>query len=261
MSDGLKIFDDSKEKPEIEKKYFEDLIVLGNAVPDEISDSRKTVCTVAFSKEHGLIRIYPVPPSAPMNRWNVISLPLERNSRDSREESWKIQGSKTEWNTLSKKITVKRKLSRKEWIELITYLRENHSYGCIEDINDKKLSLGIITPQIISTELEKRKAVDSTVQSTLVNDDLFLTIQNYDVRPVITYSCPNCRTKKQQHRQGVLEWGVYEWLRRSSVAEGQDEVWNNLHIGESGYDQTFLVGNMNLHRSKFLIISIFRYKL
>ncbi len=155
MSKGLKAFDDVKVETTVEKKYFEDLIVLGNAVPDEISDNRKTVCTVAFSKEHGLIRIYPVPPYSPMKRWNVVSLPLERNTKDSRDESWKIQGSKTEWETLSDKIIVKRKLSRKEWVELITYLKENHSYGCIEDINDKKLSLGIIVPKIIDKNLEK----------------------------------------------------------------------------------------------------------
>lgn len=259
MSEGLKEFDNAKTKSIIERKYFEELVVLGNAVPDEISDNRKTVCTVAFSKEYGLIRIYPVPPRSPMKRWNVVSLPLERNSKDSRDESWKIQGSKTEWNTISDKIIVKRKLARQEWIELIAYLKANHSYDCIEDINDKRLSLGIITPKIIAKTLEKRKDVDPTVQATLINDNLFMTIQNYGIRPVITYSCPNCRTKKKQHKQGVLEWGVYEWLRNNRT--NIEQVWDNLHIDESGYDQAFLVGNMNLHRSRFLIISIFRYKL
>jgi len=260
MSEGMKSFDDTEGKPETEKKYFKDLIVLGNAVPDEISDNRITVCTVAFSKEHGLIRIYPVPPNSPMNhRWNVVSLPLERNTRDSRDESWKIQGSKAEWETLSDKITLKGKLNRKEWIELIEYLKEHHSYGCIEDINDKKLSLGIIVPKIIGKKLEKRKNVDTAFQTTLVNDDLFMTINNYGVRPVISYSCPKCRTIKKQHNQGVLEWGVYESLRSEQIHP--DQVWDNLHLDDSGYDKTFLVGNMNIHRSKFLIISIFRYKL
>ena len=259
MSEGLNPFDDTKGGPEIEKKYFEDLIVLGNAVPDEISDHRITVCTVAFSKEHGLIRIYPVPPNSPMNhRWNVVSLPLERNTRDTRDESWKIQGSKTEWDTLSNKIKLKRKLSRDEWVELIGYLKEHHSYGCIEDINDKKLSLGIIVPKIIDKKLEKRKNVDTAFQTTLVNDDLFMTINNYGVRPVISYSCPKCRTKKQQHDQGVLEWGVYEFLRKEQIHP--DQVWNNLSLDDSKYDKIFLVGNMNRYRNKFLIISIFRYK-
>lgn len=138
MSDGLKQYDDRASKREVERKYFEDLVVLGNAVPDEISDNRKTVCTVAFSKEQGLIRIYPVPPNAPMKRWNVVSIPLERNAKDTRKESWKIQGSKTEWSTLSNKIKVKRKLSRKEWIDLIFRLKEDHGYGCIEDMKIKR---------------------------------------------------------------------------------------------------------------------------
>jgi len=259
MSEGLKTFDDTKPEPEIEKKYFEDLVVLGNAVPDEISDNRITVCTVAYSKEHGLIRIYPVPPNSPMNhRWNVVSVPLERNKKDSRDESWKIQDSKTEWDSLASKIKLKRKLSRKEWVGLIEHLKEHHSYGCIEDINDKRLSLGIIVPKILDKKLEKRKNVDTVFQTTLVNENLFMTINNYGVRPVISYRCPTCRTKKQQHNQGVIEWGVYESLRREQVHN--DQVWHNLRIDDSDYDISFLVGNMNLHRSKFLIISVFRYK-
>ena len=259
MSSGLKQYDDTESRQEIEKRDFEDLVVLGNAVPDEISDNRKTVCTVAFSKEHGMIRIYPVPPSSPMKRWNVIDIPLERNSRDSRKESWKIQGSRTEWNTLSNKIKVKRSLSRSEWVELVEYLKANCSYDCIEDMNDQKISLGIIIPKIIDKKFEERKNVDYTVQSTLVNDNLFMTIRNYGVRPVVSYSCPKCRTKKQHHKQGILEWGVYEWLRKNY--DSKEQMWKNLHIDESGYDQSFLVGNMNLHRSRFMIISVFRYKL
>jgi len=260
MSEGLKSFDDREAEPEIERKYFENLVVLGNAVPDEISDNRITVCTVAFSKEHGLIRIYPVPPNSPMNhRWNVVSLPLERNTRDSRDESWKIQGSKTEWDSLSKKIKLEGKLKRKEWVELIEYLKKHHSYDCIEDINDKRLSLGIIIPKIIDKKLEERTNVDTGFQTTLVNDNLFMTVGKYSVRPVISYSCPKCRTKKQQHNQGVLEWGVYEHLR--DPRRDNDLVWDNLRLEDSGYDKAFLVGNMNRYRSKFLIISVFRYKL
>ena len=193
------------------------------------------------------------------HRWNVVSLPLERNKKDSRDESWKIQGSKTEWDTLSSKIKLKRKLSREEWVGLIEYLKEHHSYGCIEDINDKKLSLGIIVPKIIDKKLEERKNIETGFQTTLINDNLFMTVNNYGVRPVISYSCPKCRTKKRQHNQGVLEWGVYEFLRNNQTHK--DLVWQNLRLDDSGYDKIFLVGNMNLYRSRFLIISIFRYKL
>lgn len=257
MSNEFKQYDDTESKHEIEKKYFKNLIVLGNAVPDEISDKRVTVCTVAFSKEHGMIRIYPVPPKSGMNRWNIIDIPLERNSRDNRKESWKIQGSKSEWDTLSEKIKIKGKLKRKEWVKLVEYLKKNHSYDCIEDINDQRNSLGIIVPKIIDKKFEERQNTNPDIQSTLVNDDLFMTIRNYDVRPVITYRCPKCRTKKY-HKQGVLEWGAYEGMRNDY--DHKEKIWNNFHIDESDFDKSFLVGNMNLHRSRFMIISIFRYK-
>lgn len=142
-------------------------------------------------------------------------------------------------------------------VELIGYLKEHHSYGCIGDINDKKLSLGIIVPKIIDKKFEVRKNVKTTFQTTLVNDNLFMTVNNYAIRPVISYRCPKCRAKKQ-HNQGVLEWGVFEFLRKDQT--NKEKVWENLRIDDSGYDKIFLVGNMNQHRSKFLIISIFRYK-
>jgi hypothetical protein len=57
---------------------MDDIVILGNAVPDEISDNRFTVCTAGFSPTHGFLRIYPVPTKAPMNRWNVVKIPLEK---------------------------------------------------------------------------------------------------------------------------------------------------------------------------------------
>lgn len=255
---GLKAFDYThKEEQKIEKKFFEDLIVLGNAVPDEISDNRITVCTVAYSKEHGLIRIYPVPPKSPMQRWSVVSVPLERNLKDNRVESWKIQGSKDEWPTISNKITWKRKLSRDEWVSLVEQLKKEFGYGCIEELNDKKLSLGIIVPKILDKTIEQRKEKDSSIQRTLINQDLFMTIKNYPVRPKVKYQCPKCQ--KDSHNQGVLEWGVYEFLRTSP--DKMDGVWDNLRMNDPEYDKSFLVGNMNLYRNSFMIISIFRYKM
>ena len=94
-SSGLKAFDDrpsAKDSPI--RIDFDNIIVIGTAEPDELSDGRKTVCTVGYHPDHGLMRIYPVPPDTPMKRWNVVKIPLEKNTSDSREESWKMQGSK-----------------------------------------------------------------------------------------------------------------------------------------------------------------------
>src|SRR5271157_5583422 len=97
-----------------ERLVVDDLLVLGNAVPDIISDNRITVCTVGYSKAHGLIRIYPVPPVSPMKRWKVVKIPLERNPKDTRPESWKIQGSKSQWDSIVGKIELKGEVKEKE---------------------------------------------------------------------------------------------------------------------------------------------------
>src|SRR5437870_1746191 len=140
-----------------ERTVADDLIVLGNAVPDVISDERITVCTVGYSKELGLVRIYPVPPASPMMRWNIVNVPLERNPKDSREESWKIQGSKAEWNQISRKIQYKGSLGHEKKLAFLEELYAKFGASCVEDLNDRKISLGLIKPRIISYDLETRE--------------------------------------------------------------------------------------------------------
>lgn len=72
---------------EKESVSVDDIVILGNAVPDEISDNRKTVCTAGYSDELGLVRIYPVPPDAELIRWALVGIDLERNPKDNRKES------------------------------------------------------------------------------------------------------------------------------------------------------------------------------
>lgn len=233
------------------------IVVLGNAVPDELSDGRKSVCTVGYHPEYGLMRIYPVPPTGNMHRWNMVSMPLERNSQDNRQESWKIQGSKSEWLTLHNKIKVEGKLERPQQLSLLAELQKKFGYGCVEDLNDNKLSLGFIKPQNATPRFEKRDSFTTRVQLSLFSDEPFLTIHNYDVQPRVTYNCPNCRAQKQ-HDQQILEWGIYEGIRQKP--DIKEKILGGLHIGESGWDVSFLIGNMNVHRNRFMVISVYRFK-
>jgi len=238
-----------------EKLLVNDLVVLGNACPDIISDQRITVCTVGFSSTYGLIRIYPVPPISHMKRWNCVELPLERNPQDTRPESWKIEGSKSEWDKLASKITLRDKLSKEEQVVLLDELHRKFGQDCVEDLNDKRMSLGMIKPRILDYAFEKRDDYEPSVQTHLGRSTPFLTIKNYPYRPMIQYRCPDCRTMTP-HRQQLVEWGVFEWMRNNP--EAIDKVWENLRLGEPGYERSFLVGNMALHRNSFMIVSIFR---
>ena len=242
-----------------ERVIADNLVVLGNAVPDVISDERVTVCTAGYSEELGLVRIYPVPPVSNMMRWNVVEIPLERNSRDNRAESWKIQGSKSDWSQIAKKIKFKHSIDeRRQRVALLEELHTKFGAGCIEQLNDRRVSLGMIKPKIISYRLETREDFEKETQLTLGSREPFVTIKNYPLRPVITYRCPDCKSKGP-HEQQVLEWGIYEWLRQHP--NEASNVWDNLRMKEAGYYRSFLVGNMALHRTSFVIISMFRLKL
>ena len=168
----------------------DDLVVLGNSCPDIIGDQRITVCTAGFSRSNGLIRIYPVPPQSDMKRWNIVEVPLERNAQDTRQESWKIQGSKTEWNRIAGKIILKGKVARNEQDNLLDELHRRFGQGCVEDLNDKQMSLGMIKPKILGYKLERRKDYEPTVQARLGGFSPFFTIKNYPYKPVIQYRCP-----------------------------------------------------------------------
>jgi len=193
-----------------------------------------------------------------MKRWHVVEIPLEKNPQDTRDESWKIQGSKTEWDKLKFKITDHDQLTKKQQINLLNELHGKFGADCVQDLNERKVSLGFIKPQGLEPRLEKRKQQEKGVQTTLFSKDLFLTVHNYGVQPRMKYRCSGCKSKSP-HDQQILEWGFYEWMRKNP--SNVEQVWHNSHIGESGYDTSFLVGNMFLHRSSFMIISIFRHKI
>ena len=238
---------------------MDDLIVLGEAVPDELKDGRKVVCTACYSPKHGLVRIYPISTKIRMRRWDRMSILLEKNPRDTRVESWKVQGSKPDWDKLGQNISSQGQLKRRERIRLLRKLYNDFGAGCIEDLNDAKRSLAIIKPNILKGWMADRSdgEYDPTVQITLDSNIPFLTIRNYPKQPRVQYKCSNCRTKNP-HNQQILEWGVYEWMRKNP--ENMEKGIENLRLTDTKYDIYFLVGNMAAHRNAFMVISVFRFK-
>jgi len=235
------------------------IIILGNAVPDEISDNRKTVCTVGYSKELGLIRIYPVPPDAKMNRWEIVGLNLERNPQDTRKESWKITGSKSNWSSLKETIRREGKVAKRgDQLKIIDLMMEKYGFGCISELNERRESLGFVNPTILKYYFAKRSKVDNSIQNTLFNTEPFQTIRNYELQPRLVYSCPQCAGKKH-HDQQILEWGAYEYIRKNP--EDYEKIWENLKLDSIEYKKRLLVGNQALYRNSFMVISIFRNKI
>jgi hypothetical protein len=234
-----------------ESMVIDDLVVLGRSSPDTMKDGRVSVCVAGYSPKAGFIRLYPTRLDSPLRMWSIVKVPVERNDQDARVESWKIEGSKSEWPRLSDKITVLGKLERGKRLAFIMPLVS----GCVADINDRRKSLGIVKPISKRCYLEDREDYDSSFQMTIFGKVLISDKHKYGLQPRVEYKCIGCKAS-QAHDQQILEWGVYEWFRKNPGRE--EQVWENLFSRESQQEILFLVGNLARHPSSFMVISILR---
>ncbi len=235
---------------------IDDLIILGRGCPEEIRNGRRTICTAGYSPKLGFIRLYPTRWDAPLKRWSIVKVPVEKPispTFNGRNESWKIIGSKREWERLSDKIEVIGKFPRKEQPNLIKSLVSK----CVNDIHDNGDSLGIIEPTILKHYFEEQDLVTS-VQTNLFGELRVKIKEEFQFEPRIKYECSGCRVGRGFHDQQLLEWGAYEWMRK--YPEDKEQVWENLGLDNEEYDKFFLVGNMHQYPTSFLIVSILRFK-
>lgn len=237
----------------VENREITDLVMLGRGAPDTMTDGRVTLCAAGWSPTLGFIRIYPTKITSPLNAWNIVSVPVERNPQDSRPESWKIQGSRAEWDNLDQKIEVVGELKRPERLELVRKLAR----GCVRDLNDSHQSLGIIKPSTLVPILAERSDVDEAVQTTLWGHALPKTKAHYTAQPRLQYTCTPCRAPGG-HDQQIIEWGCYEWFRKHPGKE--EQVFDNLRIRDDEWEKYLFVGNQNNHRTSYIVINVIRWK-
>jgi hypothetical protein len=236
---------------------IDDLVVLGRACPEPLKDGRVTVCLGGWSERHGFIRIYPTRADAKCKQWDVIRLEVERNDRDTRDESWKIVGSKGEWETLSEKIEVVGSIDSPESRR---NLIGNRTDTCVNVINDEKRSLGIIKPsEILKTYFKENPKYGQLMQLGLpgmTELDSVKVKRDFPHEPRIMYRCPDCQTEAKHHDQQILEWGFYEWLRKNP--DKKEQVWENARFNRPDTDIYLFVGNQAAHRTSFMVISVLR---
>ena len=237
----------------VEKRVIDDLLILGKAAPEIMRDRRTTVCTAGFSPELGFVRIYPTTYNSPLKRWNIVELPVERDSQDSRFESWKIQGSRSEWDTLDTKIEKIGELTPKEGFKFVS----KNIDDCIQQLNEEKRSLGIISPEILKSYFRKNETYDPTRQERLDGGFIPNIKNQYQYTPYVRYKCSECKATKF-HDQQVLEWGFYEGMRRNP--DDIDIIWQNAGMRSRDWKHLFFVGNQRHQRTSFMIISVIRVK-
>jgi len=170
---------------------IDDLIVLGRAVPEPLRDGRVTVCLAGWSEKLGFVRLYPTRHDMQFRRWDIIKVPVEKNNRDTREESWKIAGSRDEWDTLTAKVE---KVGRLDSNEGQRNLIGNLCDPSVTYINDQRRSLGIIHPYVIQTYFRDNPKYGQLYQQGLPGFTQLGSVQvkrDFPDEPRVKYTCPD----------------------------------------------------------------------
>lgn len=237
-------------------QQIDDVIILGRGVPELISDGRVTVCVAGYSHVLGLVRLYPTRIDSPLNVWNIVSVEVERNPRDNRTESWKFPESRSGWEAINQHIEVKGELPREQRFGLIDRLR----VGCVAELNEQRLSLGIIKPAAVRPHLATNQMHRQAYQPLfeIMEHASVQTKRDHALEPRVEFSCGDGCTNRRAHDQQLLDWGCYQWMKSNPGRE--QEMWRNLHFGDAGWLHYFLVGNQANQRTSFMVINVLRQK-
>lgn len=228
---------------------LDDFIMLGTTVPEPCSDGRVFVCSAGYSPElRSLVRVYPLARRGAPNRWKTYRVPLERNPRDSRSESWSV--------------------------------RADRSPQAHHDINAAFVETGRVKPRDIAADLERHTLVDSIGEANARRLSLAI-VRPTSFKPLTFDYNPDSPDAPQlalfelgeqrkitagakrfpynprleftdgsgTHRWQVREWGGYEYMRKNPCQHRKLDF----HINEG---TSLLVGNMNHQRNAWLIVAV-----
>lgn len=228
----------------------DDFIMLGKTVPEPSSDGRVFVCSAGYSPElRQFIRVYPLARRDAPKRWSVSRVPLERNPKDSRPESWKLAGDRRpgQHQTINAVFSTYDKIKGFEQGEILENAPAR--VESIAEANQRRLSLAIIKPSYVPTiTMEHNAQSPDSPQLRLFDDGLTPQegARRFPFMPRITFGDTH-----GTHRLMLRDWGCYELMRKHP--EHTHDMDNALSLGS---DSMLLVGNLNRHRTSWLVISV-----
>lgn len=228
---------------------LEDFVFLGTTVPEQMSDGRVVRCSAGYSVERqSLVRVYPISPFVRVPRWGKFRIHLDRNPKDSRAESYKLHGDRSNPEALTQQLVdecyVGDVRQSVRLADIDRYLVPSIAY-----MNERRMSLGVIVPELLGYSFEYDKLADSAVLQLpgMEHAPPAWGRHSFPQRPRLQFMDADGR-----HDLGLNEHGCYEWLRKGGE---QRQLSENLHFGDTGRDVRLLVGNLCNQRNAWVVIS------
>lgn len=229
---------------------LEDFVMLGTTVPEPNSDGRVFVCSAGVSAEYRkLVRVYPLARRNVPHRWGQYRVPLERNPKDSRDESFQVVGDRrpgAHERINDQFEVVRKKVPDTERIRLLS----RHAIGSIREANAKRISLAVIKPDAMELAFEHNPQSPLSPQMALFDlpGEEPSGARRFAWMPRIKFH-DECGWWNLMLR----DWGTFELQRKKGEAYFRQELAGALHLRP---DSSLLVGNMNNQRTAWLVISV-----
>lgn len=233
---------------------LERFVMLGKTVPEASSDGREMVCSAGYDLElKRLVRIYPLGRYKAPTRWSISSVQLQRNPKDSREESWQLA---TDLRTLDHDRANQAFLTDSQTIpaDKRYQMLSKHFVGSVDEANERRMSLALIQPKHLPTfDLDWKEGHPDAPQMALFDHGESTRprgTERFPFVPRLTF-----QDEAGNHRLQLRDWGVYEGYRKFGT-NGQrltQQLADALHINESS---CLLIGNLCNQRNAWLVISV-----
>jgi hypothetical protein len=231
---------------------LDDFVMLGKTVPEPSSDGRIRVCSAGVSPTlRSLIRVYPLARWAAPKCWETCRVPLERNPKDSRRESYRLAADRTPeaHARINSAFEVTGTVKQRDWQHLLA----PYAVGSIDEANKKRISLAILHPDSYDLNFEHNPESPDSPQLSLFDSEREQPqgAKRFPYIPRLRFR-DDCRTWNLMLR----EWGCYELMRKNSHDYATRHMHGALHLNENS---SLLVGNLNNQRNAWVVIKVINH--
>lgn len=223
--------------------------VLAKSIPEYSKrDGTLYTCSIGYSPQKGLIRVYPLPIKS-MNKWEVWEMPIEKNKRDTRIESWKLASYSRKEDFIGLDEDAKC-VGLDVGKSSIKYLSD-YIYPSISRMNELRVSVGLIKADHVKPYWKANERYIDTQQYGMFDDVEIADFARYTKDTKDKEARIKFRDMDGLHDLQLNTWGVYEYARKFKADNGAFRF-----IGP-GKDEYLLLGNMHSYRNNWIALEMF----
>jgi hypothetical protein len=227
--------------------------VIAKSIPEYSKrDGCLFTCTLGYCHESkSMIRVYPIPLIG-MKKWETYIIDVEKNKRDTREESWKLSSyAKYEnWIGLDKDVINIGKIDRLKAVNIL--LLSGQILPSISILNSEKKSIGIVPINNYNLYWDVNDRYINTSQVGMFEDVDLADFTKY-TKETNTVEARICFVGNDgSHDLQFNDWSVTEWYRKFSGLYPIKDAFRFLQNKKYA-----LLGNMHNYRKNWICLDLY----